>query len=281
MTEEQQHPWSPKHRAMNIRLLAFEMAEAVEAFLQKARRFFYCVMLIGHRCPKCNGSLAMVSEGKCRCVSCGKEFDPTVTFQRCSQCGGAPVLRVRRYQCRDCGSDIISKFLFDGLVFDPDYFRQRMAESRKRKQQQREQVRQMLAESRSSDLPMGHADLGSVPGLVDALNALTAGMDEAIAVEAREEFNLKAYEGHVRAHIQGYPVSLTEIPRLSENPKKDVIWRFIAVIFLAHTGVVDVWQEGREIMVKKHEVNREGQDVPGESENADGFERPMGRAEAG
>jgi len=150
VTKKHQHPSNPKHRAMNIRQLAYEMAEAVEAFLQKARRFFYSVMLIGHRCPKCSGSLVMVSEGKCRCVSCGKEFDPTVAFQRCSECGGVPVLRVRRYQCRDCGSDIISKFLFDGHVFDPGYFRQRMAESRQRKQKQRERVRQMLAESRSA-----------------------------------------------------------------------------------------------------------------------------------
>ena len=266
---------------MNIRQLAYEMGEAVEAFLQKARRFFYSVMLIGHRCPKCNGSLAMVSEGRCRCVSCGNEFDPTVTFQRCSQCGGVPVLRIRRYQCRDCGSDIISKFLFDGLVFDPDYFRQRMTESRRRKQEQREQVRQMLAESRSAELPLGHADLGSVPGLVDALDSLTANMDEAITVEAREEFNLKAYESHVQAHIRDYPVSLTEIPPLSEHSKKDLIWRFIAVIFLAHAGIIDVWQDGQEIMVKRHEANREGQDVPGKSENTDGFEGPMGRAEAG
>jgi len=266
---------------MNIRQLAYEMGEAVEAFLQKARRFFYSVMLIGHRCPKCNGSLAMVSEGRCRCVSCGNEFDPTVTFQRCSQCGGVPLLRVRKYQCHDCGSDIISKFLFDGLVFDPDYFRQRMAESRKRRQEQRERVRQMLAESRSGDLPLGDADLDSVPGLVAALNALTAGMDESLAVEAREEFDLKAYESHMEAHIDDYPVSLTDIPPLSEDPKRDLIWRFIAVIFLAHAGVVDVWQEGRDIMVKRHEANREGQDISGESENTDGFEGPMGRAEAG
>jgi len=266
---------------MNIRQLAFEMAETVEAFLQKARRFFHSVMLIGQRCPKCNGSLTMVSEGTCRCVLCGKEFDPTVTFQRCSDCGGVPVLRVRRYQCRDCGGDIISKFLFDGLVFDPDYFRQRMAESRQRKQKQREQVRQMLAESRSGDLPLGHADLGSVPGLVDALNALTAGMDESLAVKAREEFDLKAYESSVRAHIQDFPVSLTEIPPLSEHPKKDLIWRFIAVIFLAHAGVIDVWQDGEEIMVKKREANREGQDISGESESTDGLEGPMDRAEAG
>jgi len=275
------HLETPKNKEMNIRVLAYEMTEAVEAFRLKARRFFYSVMLIGHRCPKCNGSLAMVSEGRCLCVSCGKEFDPTVTFQRCSACGGVPVLQVRRYQCRDCGSGIISKFLFDELVFDPDYFRQRMVESRKRKQEQRERVRQMLAESRSGDLPLDHAELGSVPGLVDALNALTAGMDEAIAVEACEQFNLKAYENHVRAHIHDYPLSLTDILPLSENPKKDLIWRFVAIVFLAHTGVVDVWQDGQEIMVKKHEANRERQDISGESENTDGLEGPVGRAEAG
>jgi len=67
---------------MNIRVLAFEMAEAVEAFMRKARRFFYSVMLIGHQCPRCHGSLAMISEGQCRCVSCGNEVDPTVMFQR-------------------------------------------------------------------------------------------------------------------------------------------------------------------------------------------------------
>jgi hypothetical protein len=73
---------------MNIITLALDMAKAVETFMQKAKRFFYSVMLLGHRCPKCNGSLVMVSEGKCRCASCGKVLDPTVTFQRCSACGG-------------------------------------------------------------------------------------------------------------------------------------------------------------------------------------------------
>jgi hypothetical protein len=156
-----------------------------------------------------------------------------------------------------------------------------MAESRKRRKEQRERVRQILAESRSGDLPLGRVDLGSVPGLVEALNALTAGMDEAIAIEAREEFDLKAYEGHVRAHMQGFSVSLTDIPPLGENPKKDLIWRFIAVIFLAHASIVDIWQDDQEIMVKKHEANREGCDISGESQAADGVERPMGGAEAG
>jgi len=57
--------------------------------------------------------------------------------------------------------------------------------------------------------------------------------------------------------------------------------RFIAVIFLAHAGVIDIWQEGQEIMVIKHEANREGQDVFGELEESDGVEGSVGGIEAG
>ncbi len=261
---------------MNIRVLASEIAEAVEAFMQKARGFFYIVMLLGHRCPRCDGLLTMVSEGKCRCVSCSKEFDPTMAFQRCPVCGGIPVLRVRRYQCKDCGGDIESHFLFDGLVFDADYFRTKMAESKQRKQEQRDHVRQMLAESRSADLALDHADLSSVPGLLEALNALTAGLDEGVAAECRGQFNLRLYESHIQAHLRDYPLNLAGMPPLGENLRKDLIWRFIAVIFLAHAGIVDIWQDGQEIMVMRHEADRERCNISGESEAVGGVEGLVG-----
>ena len=264
---------------MNIITLAFDMGKAVEAFIQKAKKFFYSVLLFGHRCLKCNGSLIMVSEGKCCCVSCGKEFDPTVAFQRCSECGDVPVLRVRRYECKNCGGDIQSRFLFDGLAFDAEYFRHKMIESRQRKTEQRERVRQMLAESRSADLPLGAVDLAGVPGLLDALNSLTVGLDNSFTIESRDEFDLKRYETHIQAHVQDFPIGLVEIPPLSDNPKKDLIWRFIAVIFLAHVGIIDVRQQGHDIMVNKHETNRKRQDVLGELEEADGIGGSVGGAE--
>jgi hypothetical protein len=208
---------------MNIIALAFDMAKVVEVFIQKAKRFFYSVVLFGYRCPKCNGSLLMAAEGQCKCTSCGIEFDPTVTFQSCSECGGVPVLRVRRYQCRNCGSDISSKFLFDGLVFEAEYFRQKVAESRQRRKEQRERVRQMLAESRSTDLSLEAVDLTAVPGLLDALNSLTSDIDPSFAVESCDEFDLNRYEKHIQAHIQDFPINLSEIPPLSENLKKDLI----------------------------------------------------------
>jgi len=265
---------------MNIIKLAFDMAAAVQNFFGKAKRFYYLVMLFGHRCPKCNNALRMVAEGMCRCDSCEFEFDPTVEFQRCSKCGGKPILRVRRYYCKECSSEVISRFLFDTLPFEREYFKAKMAESRQRKKEQRERVRKMLAESRSADLPLQIADLSDMPGLVEALNSLTAGLDTGFTVQTHDKFDLGRYERHIQAHIEDFPVNLLDIPPLSENGRKDVIWRFIAVLFLAHTGIVDIWQEDNDIMVIKHETDAEGQGVFGEFEEADRIERPLGRIEA-
>jgi len=265
---------------MNIIKLAFDMAAAVQNFFGKARRFYYMVMLLACRCPKCNSALTMVAEGMCRCNSCELKFDPTVEFQRCSKCGGVPVLRVRRYYCKDCNSEVISKFLFDTLPFEREYFKAKMAESRQRKKEQTERVRKMLAESRSADLPLQIGDLNDMPGLVEALNGLTAGLDTGFAVQTHDAFDLGRYERHIQAHMQDYSVNLLDIPPLSENTRKDVIWRFIAVIFLAHTGIVDIRQDGRDIMVIKHETDTEGQGVFGELEDTDRVERPLGRIEA-
>ena len=267
--------------SINIVELALGVAVAAEKLLQKAKKYFYSVMLLGHRCPKCNGSLVMIPKGRCKCSSCGYELDPTVTFQRCLACGGTPVLRVRRYQCSKCHSDIQSMFLFDGLVFDTEYFRQKVAESRQRKRELKERVKEMLIECRSENLPMHPVDLGAIPGLIDALNSLTEGVSESLEIESRDEFNLKYYEKHIQAYIQDFPIKLEEIPPLSrESARKDLIWRFIAVIFLDHAGVIDVVQHGQEILVMKHETNREGQRVFGELEETDGIEGPLGGVEA-
>lgn len=147
---------------MDIIRQAFRLMEVVTGFAGRVRKLYYAVMLLGHSCPKCGGRLIMIDEGRCQCRSCGHEFDPTVAFQRCSVCGGKPVLHIRRYQCSQCGADISSRFLFDGLVFDPLYFRQKMAESRQRKMQQREWIRKMLTENFSGALSLPVAELYSI-----------------------------------------------------------------------------------------------------------------------
>jgi hypothetical protein len=100
------------------------------------------------------------------------------------------------------------------LVFDTEYFKAKVAESRKRKKALKERVKQMLAESRSADLPLWGADLNAVPGLIEALNGLTEELKTDVAVELHDEFDLNRYQEHIQAHIRDFPVSLDEIPPL-------------------------------------------------------------------
>ena len=47
-----------------------------------------------------------------------------------------------------------------------------------------------------------------------------------------------------------------------------------------HGELLPVWQEGSHVMVMKLETEREGQEFSGRTEDADGVERSVGRAEA-
>ena len=47
------------HQTQDMIQLAFSMADAVERFRDRARQFFYQVMLSRHACPKCDGRLIM------------------------------------------------------------------------------------------------------------------------------------------------------------------------------------------------------------------------------
>lgn len=240
---------------MNIISMAFRVTEAVTVYTDRVRQFFYEAMLLAHACPRCEGKLAMVAEGRCRCGTCGHVLDPTIVFQRCSDCGGTPKIEIRRYRCSQCGSDVASRFLFDGLVFDAQYFREKMAEHRERKCEQRARLQTQLIESRSPALDACAADLDAVPGLAEALNNLVAGVQPGILRHDYEGFDLSRYEGHVQAHLEPYPIMFDEIPPLSDDARLDRVWRFIAVIFMAHAGLIEIQQEGLEIMVMHREAD--------------------------
>ena len=255
---------------MDIIELAYRVVARVSRYADQARRFFYQVVLSDHACSKCGGQIGMTRDGWCQCSNCGDEFDPTLAFQTCLDCGGKPKLAVRRYQCVRCGKDIASRFMFDGLVFDAAYFRRKMAEHRQEKKRQEERVRKMLADSRSSDLDPLPADLGSVPGLMEALNSLTKGSVNAARWKATRDFDMRRYQSHLRAHTGPIAVEFEQIPVLmQEDLRLDRIWRFIAAIFMANAGLIQVDQHGPTLMVRQCEAYRKGQDVSGELEEVD------------
>jgi hypothetical protein len=255
---------------LDIVALAFTVAEAAAQLVARVRDFYYEVVLSCHVCPRCAGHLHMRREGQCACETCGHALDPTITFQVCSTCGGAPRLRISRYECRRCGTEITSRFLFDGLVFDAAYFRSKMAESRQRRTARRERIQQMLTESRSDTVEPAPIVLDGLPDLVAVLNQLSASPDTRVSLPPREQSNLQCYEAHVQAHVRAIPITFEQIPPRSDNALYDRVWRFIAILFLAQSGTLRVWQAGPTIWVMKHEADREGQAIPGNLAAADG-----------
>lgn len=251
---------------------AVEVASAVSVLREHARTFYYDVMLSGYCCPHCDGLILMLRDGQCRCSACDVVFDPTIAFQRCLRCGGTPRIRIRRYECDACGEEVISSYLFDGLVFDADYFRQRMAEHRQRDADRRERVRLLLADSRSSALEDLEIDELAVGDLFAAIDAAVLIRPDAMPWGPREVFDLHQYETHIKAFLGAIERPFERIPPLSNDALLDRVWRFIAIVFLAHAGSVRLRQAGATIWVIPHEADGEGQGISGDATDADRVE---------
>ena len=236
---------------MDIIAQACEMRVAVEAFISHARRYFYEVMLSGCSCPDCKGALVMAADGNCKCTGCGNEFDPTIAFQRCSDCGGKVRLKICRYECVNCGQIARSRFVFDGNVFDKEYFKQKMHLSREKKNQQRELIIEELIENRSDPLEADYIDFSAVEGLEDAIDELTLLPQLAGFIPLCKGFDLKRYQQHLQAHIGYFEVCFDDIPQLEEDARLDRIWRFVAVIFMEHLGTMELYQEDEVIYIKR------------------------------
>jgi hypothetical protein len=164
-----------------------------------------------------------------------------------------------------------SRFVFDGRVFDREYFRQRMAESRERNRAVQERAPPRQVALRSDALPQPPAQLSAVPGLAEALNGLV-GVPEIAAwlPLIREGFDFNRYQTHLQAHIGPIEVCFDDLPSLDNNARMDRIWRFVALVFMTHAGDIDLRQEGRTIWVMQRGTDGEGQGILGETETLDG-----------
>lgn len=155
----------------------------------------------------------------------------------------------------------------DDLAFDREYFRQRMAESRERAREARmRRIGELLANRSGPLLTTEPIELTAVPGLTEALDgfvSLPIPLDLLQRFARRGDFDLRGYERHILAHTGTFASRFDAVPPLIEDLRKDRIFRFIAVIFLAHAGQLDVWQEADNILVRKRETHEQGQGVPG------------------
>jgi hypothetical protein len=234
--------------------------DRISNFKERARSFYFDVILSPYRCPSCQGRLFMTGQSQCSC-SCGNHFDPTLAFEKSPCCEAQVTKRTFHYACTKCNRVVPSRFLFDERVFDREYFKEMMKKSRKKAKEKREEIRRLLAESRSSDLYlMEEPDLDSIPGLVNDLDDyISAGRAKQVnaALEAVSRFSMVDYRSHILSILGWGSVSFKDIQPLMNESRQDRVWRFITLVFMHHDGEVDLKQDGYDLWVRKiyHEAD--------------------------
>ena len=119
----------------------------------------------------------------------------------------------------------------------------------------------MLAETRSDELILTEEpSLEAIPGLMEALEHFISpeACDEAgFPLQDLDFFDYQAYRNHIILGLGWSPVLFTEISALKENYRKDKVWRFMALLFMAQNREIDMLQHGRDIQIQRlnHEAD--------------------------
>jgi hypothetical protein len=244
------------HRGTQKRLISAigSVISRIAVLQDKARQYYYEVLLSTYQCPRCGGHLVMASQSECSC-SCGNTFDPTLAFQRSHCCGARLVRKTFHYACSRCNKIVPSKFFFDEKLFDKAYFREMMQESRRRAKAKREEIKRILAESRSNALPlMENPDLDSIPGLIQDLNDFIHANPLEIgplAFDTPSAFDMDEYREHILSSLGWSKTLFSNIDPFTEDPRLDKVWRFITLIFMQNDGEIELTQQGNEILIKR------------------------------
>jgi hypothetical protein len=126
-----------------------------------------------------------------------------------------------------------------------------MRESRARAKRKREEVKRLLAGSRSGPLSFMEAPcLESIPGLSDALNAfIETEVVGGCAYVPKSGFRMGDYQKHILSILGMGSRLFSDIAPLMDDCRRDKIWRFITLIFMAQDREVELTQYGKDILV--------------------------------
>ena len=196
----------------------------------------------------------MTGPSRC-CCSCGHTFDPTLAFQLSPYCHTRLVRKTCHYHCSRCGRVVVSRFLFDERVFDAAYFREMMRESRQRVKKKREEVRLLLAGSRSAELCLVDEPVlndGLVHDLDGFVGAQRLSPYEALS-EVTAGFSMDKYREHILFALGSGTSLFSAIEALVEDFRLDRVWRFITLVFMQHEGDVVLSQYGQDLVVERVE----------------------------
>jgi hypothetical protein len=229
----------------------------VSHYKEQARKFYFEVVLVSRPCPSCGGRMQMTRPSECSC-RCGLVIDPTEAFQLSDCCGAKVVKKILHYACSCCEKTVPSKFLFDERIFDSNYFRQMMSISRENKRRRRDEIRRLLANSRSETLQFDEElSLSEIPGLEQALDDFIGDptdFPDSFSDERRDGFLMDTYHEHILSIVDESTILFDSIPPLAEDLRLDRVRRFITLIYMEQDGEVDLIQHDESILVEKHEA---------------------------
>jgi hypothetical protein len=112
-----------------------------------------------------------------------------------------------------------------------------MQEVRTRQRRKREELKLLLAGSRSDTLMLTEDTvLDSIPGLTEALDGFIGLNVDLYRISQNFGFNMDSYRDHILSVLGMCARLFSDIPRFIEDSKKDKIWRFVTLIFMQHNN---------------------------------------------
>ena len=128
-----------------------------------------------------------------------------------------------------------------------------MRESRARAKRKREEIRLLLAGSRSDALLfMDEPCLESIPGLAEALNDfIGTEMAAGCAFAPKSGFRMADYRNHILSILGIGSRLFSDIAPLTDDRRRDKIWRFVTLTFMAQDREVELTQYGADILVRR------------------------------
>jgi hypothetical protein len=151
-----------------------------------------------------------------------------------------------------CGDVVPSIFLFDEVIFDSEYFREKMRLSREQRRREQAKTRAILRAERSGILSIfDEVDLNALPGLLTDLDDLIG----ARSIEERSQdwernLSIEDYRRHI-VNLLDAEIVFSSISPLFPEERRDKVYRFISLIFMEQDREVSLSQYGEDILVER------------------------------
>lgn len=226
----------------------------VDTYKERAKDFYFQVLLSQRSCPTCGEGLHMTGTSECSCRS-GHTLDPTIAFQLSDCCQARLVRKTFHYSCSGCQRTVPSQFLFDERVFDADYFREMMREHRERTKSRREEIGRLLAGSRSEALLLLEEPcMEALPDFLQDLDAFIRGNPIATCdypFEPKSEFDLNAYRTHILSLLGHSMLRFSDVSPLMGDNRRDRARRFITLVFMDNDREINLQQYGADLLIRR------------------------------